>query len=193
MRFRPIISICIFTLLAALMPAVAAEPPVLAGHTYSNSDIMKGELERVIKEGKRQMAVKKEEAEKKRGRKLTDDELKEIGEDIQKNYMAGKVMSICTRVAISVHFISDRELEMKTDISLNEGLLKEAKVGWFKRKTLRLALSALPSTMKGSYIRRDNLVIISPDDVPDTLRVTDGALRLTGTFDGTPFVLDRKP
>lgn len=52
MRFRPIIFICIFTLLAALMPAVAAEPPVLAGNTYSNPDIMKGELERVIKEGK---------------------------------------------------------------------------------------------------------------------------------------------
>ena len=193
MRFRHIISICIFTMLAVLAPAVAAEPPVLAGHTYSNPDIMKGELDRVTKEAKRRMTVRKEEAEKKSGRKLTDDELKEIAEDIQKNYLAGKVMSICTRVAISVHFISDRELEMKTDISLNEELLKEAKVGWFKRKTLRLALSALPSTMKDSYVRRDSLVIISPGDEPDTLRVTDGGLRMTGTFDGTPFVLDRKP
>ncbi len=46
---------------------------------------------------------------------------------------------------------------------------------------------------KDTYIRRDNLVIISHDDEPDTLRVTDGALRLTGTFDGTPSVLKRNP
>ena len=45
--------------------------------------------------------------------------------------IARHIIFICiSRVAISVHFISDNKLEMKTDISLNEKLLNEAKVGW---------------------------------------------------------------
>lgn len=160
----------------------------LVGRTYYNANIMTDALNEVTKDmDKKVQDAKAEEIaklEKKEGRKATRAEIAEIDAKMQK---AQKMMVAMTKgmtTELTVTFKTEKEAVMKANISVSDEALKNAGIGWMKRKALKAAIALIPSTEKSSYIVKDNLVIMIDDDEGnDTLRLSNDGKYLYGKFD----------
>ena len=96
------------------------------------------------------------------------------------------------RIGITVEFKSDKQAVMKLDMKMNDEVMKQAGIGWVKRKAMQAAMAVLPSSEKVEYVVKDNLVIFDPDDEPDTLRLSDDGKFIYGKFEKkTDFKLTR--
>lgn len=165
----------------------------LAGLTFSNPNIMSVEMDKIEADvlGQRDAEIAK--IEKKEGRPLTKQELAKIDEEMAK----AKEMMVAFRkgfaIGITVRFLSDNKMEMRTDFRIDEALMKAAGMGWFKRKSMKATLALIPKSFKDEYKRQGSMVIMSPTDDPDTLRLSPDGRQLTGLFDkDTPFILQRQ-
>ena len=87
------------------------------------------------------------------------------------------------KTAVTVEFKTETQAIMKMDMKVNEEALKQAGVNWAKRKALRAILAIAPSSEKTTYVVKGNLVIMSPTDEPDTLRISNDGKYLYGKFD----------
>ena len=160
----------------------------LVGRTYYNANIMTDALNEATKDmDKKVQDAKAEEIaklEKKEGRKATRAEIAEIDAKMQK---AQKMMEAITKgmtTELTVTFKTEKEAVMKANISVSDEALKNAGIGWMKRKALKAAIALIPSTEKSSYIVKDNLVIMIDDDEGnDTLRLSNDGKYLFGKFD----------
>lgn len=164
----------------------------LAGQRFYNSDIMAN----VLPELKKQMEAARNrmvsDAEKKKGRKLTDAELKEISQNVKKSIPADRMINAMMTMSMEFDFISESKVHMTMEPQLKEDLLRQAKVGWARRQALKLMLKAIPRSARESYIRKGSMVIVSPGDEPDTLYLNQDGTGLSGKFESTRFTLIRK-
>lgn len=165
----------------------------LKGRIYHNpnimADAMKKEIDNSWTEAKSQAIAK---IEKEKGRKMTDEEKADFN---KKEPEARKKMNEIMngmRIGITVEFKSDKQAVMKLDMKMNDEVMKQAGIGWVKRKAMQAAMAVLPSSEKVKYVVKDNLVIFDPDDEPDTLRLSDDGKFIFGKFEKkTDFKLTR--
>ena len=160
----------------------------LVGRTYYNANIMTDALNEVTKDmDKKVQDAKTEEIaklEKKEGRKATRAEIAEIDAKMQKAQKMMEAMTKGMTTELTVTFKTEKEAVMKANISVSDEALKNAGIGWMKRKALKAAIALIPSTEKSSYIVKDNLVIMIDDDEGnDTLRLSNDGKYLYGKFD----------
>ncbi len=165
----------------------------LTEQTFSNPNIFASALGKMDSEITNQRAKAISNAEKKKGRKLTSEEMAKVDKAIAEARKKAAALKDGISMGITVTFLSDTELKMHNDIRVNDEALKATGMGWLKRKALKASLSVMPKTMKEKYLRKGQLIIISPDDDPDTLRLSTDGRQLTGRFDKTTvFTLDRQ-
>ena len=160
----------------------------LVGRTYYNANIMTDALNEVTKDmDKKVQDAKAEEIaklEKKEGRKATRAEIAEIDAKMQKAQKMMEAMTKGMTTELTVTFKTEKEAVMKANISVSDEALKNAGIGWMKRKALKAAIALIPSTEKSSYIVKGNLVIMIDDDEGnDTLRLSNDGKYLYGKFD----------
>ncbi len=157
----------------------------LSGRVYHNANIMKGEFQDIDKRLVESKAKAIAEAEKKKGRKLTAAEMKEIDE--KEKDAAAKVKAVVegTKIAITARFKSATEAVMKVDISISDDAMKMAGVSWAKRQALKAALAIAPTSQDLHYTVKKDLVIFYMDEDRDTLRLSNDGKQLYGIYEGS--------
>ncbi|MBQ9500283.1 MAG: hypothetical protein IJR56_09305 [Bacteroidaceae bacterium] len=157
----------------------------LTGRVYANPNILAGVLDEAVKkvnieEAKAEAIAK---AEKDKGRQLTDKEKAELDKQTEEAMQMIEAMKEGMVTAISVEFKSETEVVSRTKMKIDEEVLKKAGISWLKRKALKAAIAMAPESEKGTYIVKDNLIIIDPDDEPDTLRLSSDGRQIYGKMD----------
>ena len=185
--------LAIIAILLVFSPSQLLKAQSLVGRVYYNANIMGEKMNEVISKAipeAKAEAIAKQEKEK--GRKLTDAEKAEVNKKLDEAQAKANAAMKGIKTAITVEFKSETQAVTKTDMSVNEDALKQAGVSWAKRKALKAAMAIMPSTEKTKYLVKGNLVIMDPDDEPDTLRLSDDGKYLYGKFDEkTNFKLTR--
>ena len=157
----------------------------LTGRVYANPNILAGVLDEAVKkvnieEAKAEAIAK---AEKDKGRQLTDKEKAELDKQTEEAMQMIEAMKEGMVTAISVEFKSETEVVSRTKMKIDEEVLTKAGISWLKRKALKAAIAMAPESEKGTYIVKDNLIIIDPDDKPDTLRLSSDGRQIFGKMD----------
>ena len=167
----------ILTLMAWMAMAVSAQEN-LSGRVYHHPNILADEINQTIKEAKadvnkmRADAIAKAEAKKER--KLTDSELKEVDKRVEEGLKMLEAMRTGMKTAVTVTFKDEKNVVMKTDMKIEDSVLKAAGVSWAKRKMIKLATNIMPA-QKGTYEVKGNQVFVYDGEETDTLRLsTDG-------------------
>lgn len=169
----------ILLLAAAIMITMTAQAQGFAGRIYQNPNINSGEIAAKVKQDIAN-------TEKKKGRKLTDEERVRLKEKV--TLVRGSIKTQAT-----AHFVSDTQMTLKISTTFDEESLKKANVGWLKRKALKTAVSASPSlNIKYNYIVQGNLVIVRDGSDTDTLRLSADGQQLSASYDkNTKFTMIR--
>ena len=160
----------------------------LAGRTYHHPNIMADMMNDATKDLDKKVAEARTKAiaegEKKKGRKLTAEELAKLDEEIKKKMEMVAAMKKGMTMAITVEFKDQTNMVMKQKTRVSDEILKAAGYGWLKRKALKAALAMAPSSEKGTYIVKDSLVIMTDkDNEKDTLYVSRDGKYLKGRMD----------
>ena len=155
---RHFLALLAMLLLSGLLTANAQTN--MAGRTYHNPNIIADMMNDATKDLDKKVAEARTkgiaEAEKKKGRKLTGEEI--------------------------------------ADTKISDEALKAAGYGWLKRKAMKAALAVAPSSQKGTYIVKNNMVIMADkDNEKDTLNISQDGKYITGKLDkkDRPFKLIR--
>ena len=160
----------------------------LAGRTYHHQNIMADMMNDATKDLDKKVAEARTKAiaegEKKKGRKLTAEELAKLDEEIKKKMEMVAAMKKGMTMAITVEFKDQKNMVMKQKTKVSDDALKAAGYGWLKRKALKAALAIAPSSEKGTYIVKDSLVIMTDkDNEKDTLFLSQNGKYLKGRMD----------
>ena len=160
----------------------------LAGRTYHHPNIMADMMNDATKDLDKKVAEARTKAiaegEKKKGRKLTAEELAKLDEEIKKKMDMVAAMKKGMTMAITVEFKDQKNMVMKQKTKVSDDVLKAAGIGWLKRKALKAALAIAPSSEKGTYFVKDSLVIMTDkDNEKDTLFLSQDGKYLKGRMD----------
>ena len=166
------------------MIALSAEAQTsLVGREYHNPNIMSD----IYKDIDRQVADMKAKAlmkmEKKKGRKLTEAEMKEFNEKIGKEESKLRAMKNGTSMAMTVTFKNDKTAVVKAKIKMTDEAMKAADIGWLKRKALKAAMAVMPA-IDMPYIIKGNMVILQDEEGNDTLYISADRNSLSGIYRG---------
>ena len=139
----------------------------LAGHSYHHPNIMVDAMNDATKDMDKKIAEAKKktiaEGEKKKGRKLTADEIAKIDKELKEKVEQINAMKKGMKTALTIEFVDNKNLVIRPDIKIDDAALKAAGMGWLKRKALKAALALAPKSEKGTYI--------SQKKVPTSLKV----------------------
>ena len=162
-----------------IMTARSVQAQSFAGRIYQNPNIYAAEIEAKVKND-----VAK--TEKKKGRKLTDEERARL--TARTRLVRGSIKTQAT-----AQFVSDTQMTLKISTTFDEEALKKADVGWLQRKALKAAASTSPSlTVKYNYTVQGNLVIARDGSDTDTLRLSADGRQLSASYDkDTKFTMTR--
>lgn len=169
----------------------------LAGHSYHHPNIMVDAMNDATKDMDKKIAEAKKktiaEGEKKKGRKLTADEIAKIDKELKEKVEQINAMKKGMKTALTIEFVDNKNLVIRPDIKIDDAALKAAGMGWLKRKALKAALALAPKSEKGTYIVKGNMVIMTDsNNEKDTMTISQDGKYLTGKFDAkTPFKLTR--
>ena len=193
---RQFLTLLAMLLLGGLLTANAQTN--MAGRTYHNPNIIADMMNDATKDLDKKVAEARTkgiaEAEKKKGRKLTDEEIAKLDAEIKKKLADMEIMKKGMKMAITVEFKDDKNVVLKQDTKVSDAALKAAGYGWLKRKAMKAALAVAPSSQKGTYIVKNNMVIMADkDNEKDTLNISQDGKYITGKLDkkDRPFKLLR--
>jgi hypothetical protein len=168
----------------ALMTALSAEAQTsLVGREYHNPNIMSDiykDIERQVADMKAKALVKIEE---KKGRKLTEAEMKEFKELIGKEESKLRTMKNGTSMSMTVTFKNDKTAVVKAKMKMTDEAMKAADIGWLKRKALKAAMAVMPA-IDMPYIIKGNMVILQDEEENDTLYISADRNSLSGIYRG---------
>lgn len=168
----------------ALMTALSAEAQTsLVGREYHNPNIMSDiykDIDRQVADMKAKALVKLEE---KKGRKLTEAEMKEFNEKIGKEESKLRAMKNGTSMAMTVTFKNDKTAVVKAKMKMTDEAMKAADIGWLKRKALKAAMAVMPAADM-PYIIKGNMVILQDEEENDTLYISADRNSLSGIYRG---------
>ena len=166
------------------MIALSAEAQTsLVGREYHNPNIMSDiykDIERQVADMKAKALVKLEE---KKGRKLTEAEMKEFKELIGKEESKIRAMKNGTSMAMTVTFKNDKTAVVKAKMKMTDEAMKAADIGWLKRKALKAAMAVMPAADM-PYIIKGNMVILQDEEENDTLYISADRNSLSGIYRG---------
>ena len=170
--------------IVAMMTALSAEAQTsLVGREYHNPNIMSD----IYKDIDRQVADMKAKAlmkmEKKKGRKLTEAEMKEFNEKIGKEESKLRAMKNGTSMSMTVTFKNDKTAVVKAKMKMTDEAMKAADIGWLKRKALKAAMAVMPAADM-PYIIKGNMVILQDEEENDTLYISADRNSLSGIYRG---------
>lgn len=170
--------------IVAMMTALSAEAQTsLVGREYHNPNIMSDiykDIDRQVADMKAKALVKLEE---KKGRKLTEAELKEFKELIGKEESKLRTMKNGTSISMTVTFKNDKTAVVKSKMKMTDEAMKAADIGWLKRKALKAAMAVMPAADM-PYIIKGNMVILQDEEENDTLYISADGKSLTGIYRG---------
>ena len=122
----------------------------LAGRTYHHPNIVADMMNEATKDVDKKVAEARAKAiakvEKKKGRKLTDEEVAKLDAEIKKKLADREIMKKGMKMAITVEFKDDKNVVLKQDTKVSDEALKAAGYGWLKRKAMKAALAVAPSS-----------------------------------------------
>ncbi len=166
------------------MIALSAEAQTsLVGREYHNPNIMSDiykDIERQVADMKAKALVKIEE---KKGRKLTEAEMKEFKELIGKEESKLRAMKNGTSMSMTVTFKNDKTAVVKAKMKMTDEAMKAADIGWLKRKALKAAMAVMPA-IDMPYIIKGNMVILQDEEENDTLYISADRNSLSGIYRG---------
>lgn len=170
--------------IVAMMTALSAEAQTsLVGREYHNPNIMSDiykDIERQVADMKAKALVKIEE---KKGRKLTEAEMKEFKELIGKEESKLRAMKNGTSMSMTVTFKNDKTAVVKAKMKMTDEAMKAADIGWLKRKALKAAMAVMPAADM-PYIIKGNMVILQDEEENDTLYISADRNSLSGIYRG---------
>ena len=130
--------------------------------------------------------------EKKKGRKLTKEELAKIDKELAGIRKQAEAAKKCMSTAITVEFTTATDLVMRQKNRVDDETLKIMGVGWLKRKAIKASLALMPESQKAKYEVKGNKVIVIDDKDRDTLTIGNDGNTLSGIFDKkTKYILKR--
>ncbi len=159
----------------------------MAGRTYHNPNIIADMMNDATKDLDKKVA----EA---RTKGIAGEEIAKLDAEIKKKMAELEAMKKGMKLAITIEFKDDKNLVMKQDTKISDEALKAAGYGWLKRKAMKAALAVAPSSQKGTYIVKNNMVIMADkDNEKDTLNISQDGKYITGKLDkkDRPFKLIR--
>jgi len=170
--------------IVAMMTALSAEAQTsLVGREYHNPNIMSDiykDIDRQVADMKAKALVKLEE---KKGRKLTEAEMKKFKELIGKEESKLRAMKNGTSMAMTVTFKNDKTAVVKAKMKMTDEAMKAADIGWLKRKALKAAMAVMPAADM-PYIIKGNMVILQDEEENDTLYISADRNSLSGIYRG---------
>ena len=167
----------------------------LAGRVYYNADILSGKMKEISQKVKKEAANAKAEAikkaEEKKQRKLTDAEKVEIEKETEKTQKMAEAILKGTKTSVTVTFKDDKTVVMKMEMKIDDEAMKNAGIGWAKRKAIQAATAIAPSE-KSKYTIKGDMVITDDGEELDTMYLSNDGKTLTGKMDKeTSFKLTR--
>lgn len=167
----------------------------MVGRVYHNPNIMAGKMKELSQKVDKEFdevkneAIKKEEEKKKR--KLTDKEIAQVEEKVKEGQQMLKAMEQGMKTAITITFKDEKTAIMKMNMKINDKTMKDAGIGWAKRKVIQAACAVTPSE-KSKYTVKGNMIIMDDGEEKDTLTLSEDGKYLSGQMDAdTPFKLTR--
>ena len=181
--------------IVAIMTAIGVNAQTnLTGRVYHNPNIMANMMDQEVNIDKKIAEARKEaiaKMEKKKGRKLTKEELAKIDKELAGIKKQAEAAKKCMSTAITVEFTSATDLVMRQKTRVDDEALKIMGVGWLKRKALKASLALMPESQKAKYEVKGNKVIVIDED-RDTLTLGNDGNTLSGIFDKeTKYTLKR--
>ena len=167
----------------------------LTGRVYHNPNIMANMMDQEVNIDNKIAAARNEaiaKMEKKKGRKLTKEELAMINKKLAEIKKQADAAKKCMSTAITVEFTSATNLVMRQKTRVDDEALKIMGVGWLKRKALKASLALMPESQDAKYEVKGNKVIVIDDKDRDTLTISNDGNTLSGIFDKkTKYILKR--
>ena len=182
--------------IVAIMTAISVDAQInLTGRVYHNPNIMANMMDQEVNIDKKIAEARNEaiaKMEKKKGRKLTKEELAMINKKLAEIKKQADAAKKCMSTAITVEFTSATNLVMRQKTRVDDEALKIMEVGWLKRKALKASLALMPESQKAKYEVKGNKVIVIDDKDRDTLTIGNDGNTLSGIFDKkTKYILKR--
>ena len=173
--------------IVAIMTAIGVNAQTnLTGRVYHNPNIMANMMDQEVNIDKEIAEARKEgiaKMEKKKGRKLTKEELAKIDKELAGIRKQAEAAKKCMSTAITVEFTSATDLVMRQKTRVDDETLKILGIGWLKRKALKASLALMPESQKAKYEVKGNKVIVIDDKDRDTLTIGNDGNTLSGIFD----------
>ena len=182
--------------IVAIMTAISVDAQTnLTGRVYHNPNIMANMMDQEVNIDNKIAEARNEaiaKMEKKKGRKLTKEELAMINKKLAEIKKQADAAKKCMSTAITVEFTSATNLVMRQKTRVDDEALKIMGVGWLKRKALKASLALMPESQKAKYEVKGNKVIVIDDKDRDTLTISNDGNTLSGIFDKkTKYILKR--
>ena len=182
--------------IVAIMTAISVDAQTnLTGRVYHNPNIMANMMDQEVNIDKKIAEARNEaiaKMEKKKGRKLTKEELAMINKKLAEIKKQADAAKKCMSTAITVEFTSATNLVMRQKTRVDDEALKIMGVGWLKRKALKASLALMPESQDAKYEVKGNKVIVIDDKDRDTLTISNDGNTLSGIFDKkTKYILKR--
>ena len=182
--------------IVAIMTAISVDAQInLTGRVYHNPNIMANMMDQEVNIDKKIAEARNEaiaKMEKKKGRKLTKEELAMINKKLAEIKKQADAAKKCMSTAITVEFTSATNLVMRQKTRVDDEALKIMEVGWLKRKALKASLALMPESQDAKYEVKGNKVIVIDDKDRDKLTIGNDGNTLSGIFDKkTKYILKR--
>lgn len=182
--------------IVAIMTAISVDAQTnLTGRVYHNPNIMANMMDQEVNIDNKIAEARNEaiaKMEKKKGRKLTKEELAMINKKLAEIKKQADAAKKCMSTAITVEFTSATNLVMRQKTRVDNEALKIMGVGWLKRKALKASLALMPESQDAKYEVKGNKVIVIDDKDRDTLTISNDGNTLSGIFDKkTKYILKR--
>ena len=196
--FRAVNKILLLVAVIAIVSGSVHAQVNMNGRIYSNPNIMADVWNDPLKDLDKKMSESRTKLvadfEKKNRRKPNTEEMAEIDAKLKDARVKIEAVEKGIVTSVSVEFKSEKDIVMWTDMKIDENVLKMAGMGWMKRKALKAAMAVAPKSEKGTYVVKDNLVIMTDSDKDkDTLTLSNDGNYLYGQLGkNTKFKLKRK-
>ena len=96
-----------------------------------------------------------------------------------------------TKTSVTVTFKDDKTVVMKMEMKIDDEAMKNAGIGWAKRKAIQAATAIAPSE-KAKYTVKGDMIITDDGEELDTMYLSNDGKTLTGKMDKeTSFKLTR--
>lgn len=161
----------------------------MEGQTFRNDNVILTSQDAMKK--RVQEAISKKEAEW--GRKATKTDSIEVAKAVINSLKPEEMIQLIATTSISMQFLPKSKVKMSMKLHAKEEIINKSRMGWMQRQMLKSILAMGSHSEKQEYIRKGNMIIVSPKSEPDTMMLSpDGKTLSSKTEEGLPYTLTRQ-